>query len=62
MEKIQTPRGTFSVQTVFETVEEALAAGFGFYFENDDGRGIWTKHLDENHCIFAVGPAVSVML
>ena len=60
--QIRTPRGTFTIAAEFKTAEEARKTGFGFYFENDDGRGIWTKSAGDHCCQFATGPAVSVML
>ena len=43
---INTPRGCFEVSATYRTGEEATAAGFGYYFMNDDGREIYTAHND----------------
>lgn len=43
---INTPRGCFEVSATYRTREEATAAGFGYYFMNDDGREIYTAHND----------------
>jgi len=49
---IKTPRGTFNA-IQFNSREEADKNGFGYYFTNDDGKNIYTKHLDQYHCEFA---------
>lgn len=50
---IKTPRGTFNVKAVFKSESEANAAGFYYYFTNDDGTGICTKHISQYSCYFA---------
>jgi hypothetical protein len=53
MNKIKTPRGTFTIQETFKTAREANANGYYIYFTNDDGTDIYTKHLDQYHVHFA---------
>ena len=50
--RIETPRGSFKISAVFTSEEAAEAEGFGYYFTNDDGRKIYTKHgKPENVCL-----------
>jgi hypothetical protein len=55
---IKTPRGTFTVAAEFKNSKEAKEAGYGIYFthydDNDKPIDIYTKHLDELHCHFAI--------
>jgi hypothetical protein len=32
--KIETPRGTFNIHTIYESEEEARADGWGFWFQH----------------------------
>mgnify|MGYP000894744336 FL=1 len=52
--EIKTPRGTFKVERVFTSEKEAKENGYGFYFTNDDGTDIYTYHIDQYHCKFAI--------
>lgn len=44
--RIETPRGNFKIADTFRTRKEARDAGYEYYFTNDDGREIFTKHDD----------------
>lgn len=50
---IKTPRGTFNIKAIFKTEQEANENGFYYYFTNDDGTGICTKHISEYSVYFA---------
>ena len=50
---IKTPRGTFNIKAVFSNDQEARDNGFGYYFTNDDGVDIYTKHIKEYSVYFA---------
>lgn len=54
MVSIKTPRGTFKITETFENDKAAKKAGYGYYFCNDDGTEIYTKHIDEYHVEFAI--------
>ena len=34
--KLQTPRGTFNIYTIYETEKEASADGWGFWFQHEN--------------------------
>ena len=53
MNQIKTPRGTFNVKATFTSSKDARAEGFGYYFTNDDGIDIYTKHVSEYSVHFA---------
>ena len=52
--RVQTPRGDFKIKEVFTSEKEAQEKGYGVYFTMEDGNDIFTKHLDEYHCEFAI--------
>lgn len=49
--EVKTPRGTFKGNE-FKNIYDAERNGYGYYFTNDDGTDIYTKHSDEYHCTF----------
>lgn len=53
--KIKTPRGTFKIAEQFKNSKDAKESGYYIYFTDDDGiTDIYTKHLDEYHCLFGI--------
>ena len=34
--KIKTPRGTFNIHTIFDTIEEARSDGWGLWFQHEN--------------------------
>jgi hypothetical protein len=51
---IKTPRGTFKVRAIFDSEREANESGYYIYFTNDDGTDVYTKHIGEYSCHFAI--------
>jgi len=52
---IKTPRGTFKIDKIFTSKNEAKQNGFGYYFTNDNGQDIYTKTNYETwHTLFAI--------
>lgn len=54
MKQIKTPRGTFNIANEFTNSTEAKTNGFYYYFTNDDGTDIYTKHISEYSVKFAI--------
>lgn len=53
--KLKTPRGTFKIAEQFANSSEARKNDYYIYFTADDGvTDIYTKHLDEYHCLFGI--------
>ena len=55
---IKTARGTFNVKAIFKSEKEANDNGFYIYFthydEQDRRIDIYTKHIGEYSCYFAI--------
>lgn len=51
----QTPRGRFLIKETFETRDAAVKKEYGYYFTHDD-YDIYTKHITEYSCHFALVP------
>ncbi len=47
--RIQTPRGNFKIQETFRSAKEAIENGYYYYFTNNDGTEILTKHFDPDN-------------